>query len=87
MTIEVDAQVSALEGDSTERITGCGLATGRSIACDAALIGVGAVANDELARDAGLTCHNGIVGRPGGANRRSGDLRHRRLHQPAAAAV
>jgi 3-phenylpropionate/trans-cinnamate dioxygenase ferredoxin reductase component len=25
------------------------------------LVGVGAVANDELARDAGLTCHNGIT--------------------------
>jgi 3-phenylpropionate/trans-cinnamate dioxygenase ferredoxin reductase subunit len=61
VTIEVDAQVSALEGDSNERITGVRLGDGRLIACDAALIGVGAVANDELARDAGLTCHNGIV--------------------------
>ena len=31
------------------------------IPCDAALIGVGAVANDELASAAGLTCRNGIV--------------------------
>ena len=37
------------------------LGDGRLIACDAALVGVGAVANDELARDAGLTCHNGIA--------------------------
>jgi 3-phenylpropionate/trans-cinnamate dioxygenase ferredoxin reductase subunit len=58
--IEVDAQVSALEG-SAGRISGVRLGDGRLIACDAALIGVGAVANDELARDAGLTCHNGVA--------------------------
>jgi 3-phenylpropionate/trans-cinnamate dioxygenase ferredoxin reductase subunit len=60
VTIEVDAQVTALEG-SNGRVTGVRLGDGRLIACDAALIGVGAVANDELARDAGLTCHNGIA--------------------------
>ena len=37
------------------------LADGRLIPCDAALIGVGAVPNDELAREAGLTCDGGIV--------------------------
>ncbi len=42
-------------------ITGVRLGDGRLIACDAALIGVGAVANDELARNAGLSCQNGIV--------------------------
>jgi 3-phenylpropionate/trans-cinnamate dioxygenase ferredoxin reductase subunit len=60
VAIEVDAQVAALEG-SHGRVTGVLLGDGRLIACDAALIGVGAVANDELARDAGLTCQNGIV--------------------------
>jgi 3-phenylpropionate/trans-cinnamate dioxygenase ferredoxin reductase subunit len=60
VTIEVDAQVAALEG-SEGHVTGVRLGDGRLIPCDAALIGVGAVANDELARDAGLTCHNGIV--------------------------
>jgi 3-phenylpropionate/trans-cinnamate dioxygenase ferredoxin reductase subunit len=60
VAIEVDAQVAALEG-SDGHITGVRLGDGRVIGCDAALIGVGAVANDELAREAGLTCHNGIA--------------------------
>jgi 3-phenylpropionate/trans-cinnamate dioxygenase ferredoxin reductase subunit len=60
VTIEVDAQVSALEGRDG-RVTGVRLGDRRLIPCDATLIGVGAVANDELARDAGLTCQNGIV--------------------------
>ena len=42
-------------------VTGVKLSDGRTIACDAALIGVGAVPNDEIARDAGLECANGIV--------------------------
>jgi 3-phenylpropionate/trans-cinnamate dioxygenase ferredoxin reductase subunit len=59
VAIEVDAQVAALEG-SDGRVTGVRLGDSRLIACNAALIGVGAVANDELAREAGLTCQNGI---------------------------
>lgn len=60
VTIEVDAQVAALEG-ANGRVSGVRLGDGRLIACNVALIGVGAVANDELAREAGLTCHNGIA--------------------------
>jgi 3-phenylpropionate/trans-cinnamate dioxygenase ferredoxin reductase component len=60
VTIEVDAQVAALDG-AGGHVTGVRLADGRLIPCDATLIGVGAVANDELARDAGLACNNGIV--------------------------
>jgi 3-phenylpropionate/trans-cinnamate dioxygenase ferredoxin reductase subunit len=60
VAIEVDAQVGALEG-TDGRITGVRLGDGRIIPCDAALIGVGAVANDELAREAGLACQNGIA--------------------------
>jgi 3-phenylpropionate/trans-cinnamate dioxygenase ferredoxin reductase component len=60
VAIELDAQVAALEG-SGGRISGVRLGDSRLIACDAALIGVGAVANDELAREAGLTCNNGIT--------------------------
>ncbi len=60
VTIEVAAQVAALEG-LDGRITGVRLGDGRVVPCDAALIGVGAVANEELARDAGLTCANGIA--------------------------
>jgi 3-phenylpropionate/trans-cinnamate dioxygenase ferredoxin reductase component len=37
------------------------LADGRRIECDAALVGIGAMACEELARDAGLTCQNGVV--------------------------
>jgi ferredoxin len=37
------------------------LQTGKRIACDALLVGVGAVACDELARDAGLACENGVT--------------------------
>ncbi|MDR3529393.1 MAG: FAD-dependent oxidoreductase [Rhodopila sp.] len=60
VTIEVDAQVAALEGVDG-RVTGVRLGDGRLIPCDVALVGVGAVANDELARAAGLTCHNGVA--------------------------
>jgi len=59
VAIEVNADVSALEG-AGGRITGVRLGDGRVMPCDAALVGVGAVANDELAREAGLTCQNGI---------------------------
>jgi 3-phenylpropionate/trans-cinnamate dioxygenase ferredoxin reductase subunit len=60
VTIDVDAQVAALEG-AAGQVTGVRLGDGRLVPCDVALVGVGAVANDELARTAGLTCHNGIT--------------------------
>ena len=60
VTIELNAGVQALEG-AHGAVTGVLLSDGRGIPCDAALIGVGAVANEELARDAGLTCDGGIV--------------------------
>ena len=34
---------------------------GRAIACDAVLVGIGLVANDELAREAGLACDGGVL--------------------------
>ena len=40
---------------------GVRLGDGRLIAADAVLVGVGALANDELARAAGLACGNGVV--------------------------
>ncbi len=58
--IEVNAQVAALEG-ADGRVSGVRLGDGRLIACDAALVGVGAVPNQELASEAGLACNNGIV--------------------------
>jgi len=60
VTIEVSAGVAALEGTDGQ-VTGVRLTDGRLIPCDAALIGVGAVSNDEIARAAGLACDGGIV--------------------------
>jgi 3-phenylpropionate/trans-cinnamate dioxygenase ferredoxin reductase subunit len=52
-------KVEALEGDGA--VTGVRMSDGPLLACDAVLVGVGAVANDELARAAGLACDNGII--------------------------
>jgi 3-phenylpropionate/trans-cinnamate dioxygenase ferredoxin reductase subunit len=57
---ELAAGIVAMEGQDGH-ITGVRLADGRLIACDAALVGVGALPNDELARAAGLDCANGVV--------------------------
>ncbi len=43
------------------RITGVALADGRTVSCDAALVGVGATPNDEIAADAGLETARGVV--------------------------
>ena len=59
VAIETGALVTALEG-ADGRVGGVRLGDGRLIGADAVLIGVGAVANDELALTAGLTCVNGI---------------------------
>jgi len=59
-TIEVNAQVAGLEGEGG-RVTGVRLGDGTVIPCSAALIGVGAVPNDDVAREAGLDCDGGIV--------------------------
>ncbi|CAN5349126.1 FAD-dependent oxidoreductase [soil metagenome] len=56
---ELGASVAALEGEGD--VAAVRLADGRSIACDIALIGVGAIPNDELAHAAGLVCHDGII--------------------------
>jgi 3-phenylpropionate/trans-cinnamate dioxygenase ferredoxin reductase subunit len=37
------------------------LGDGREIGCDAVLVGIGLVANDELAREAGLACEGGVL--------------------------
>jgi 3-phenylpropionate/trans-cinnamate dioxygenase ferredoxin reductase component len=57
---ELGADIVSIEGEGG-KITGVRLADGRIIACDAALVGVGALPNDELARAAGIDCANGIV--------------------------
>jgi 3-phenylpropionate/trans-cinnamate dioxygenase ferredoxin reductase subunit len=60
VAIEVGAQVEGLNG-TRGMVSGLRLNDGRVIACDAVLVGVGAVPNEELARSAGLACSNGIV--------------------------
>ena len=47
--------------DKDGHVTGVTLADGRTIACDAAVIGVGATPNDELAADSGLDTARGVV--------------------------
>ncbi|HLY91367.1 MAG TPA: FAD-dependent oxidoreductase, partial [Acetobacteraceae bacterium] len=57
--IMLNASLEAFEGDGA--IAGIRLRDGTVIACNAALVGIGAAPNDALARSAGLTCLNGIV--------------------------
>ena len=59
--ILLGANVAALEGDGREGISGVRLADGRRIACDVVIVGVGALANDAVARAARLECNDGIL--------------------------
>ncbi len=56
---ELAADVTGFAGD--EGVTGVTLADGRTIACDAAVVGVGAIPNDELAVAAGLDVEGGVL--------------------------
>lgn len=58
--IVTGAGLARFEGEDG-RVAAVVLDDGRRIACDAALVGVGAVPNEELAREAGLPCDNGVV--------------------------
>lgn len=60
VTFELNANVEAFEGEGGH-VTGVRLKGGEVVACDAALVGVGAHPNVELAQDAGLDCTGGIV--------------------------
>jgi 3-phenylpropionate/trans-cinnamate dioxygenase ferredoxin reductase subunit len=60
VTFELSAGVEGFEGRDG-RVTGVRLADGRTLACDAALVGVGAIPNDEIAQAAGLHCKGGIL--------------------------
>jgi 3-phenylpropionate/trans-cinnamate dioxygenase ferredoxin reductase subunit len=59
--ILTSARVSGLKSGSRGQVAAVMLEDGRTIPCDRALIGVGAVADDELARAAGLRCEDGVV--------------------------
>jgi len=57
---ELGCSVVGFEG-ADGHVTGVTLADGRSLACDAVVVGVGATPNDEIATDAGLETARGIV--------------------------
>lgn len=60
VTFELGCNVEGFEGAGGQ-VTGVRLADGRTISCDAALVGVGAIPNDEIAKDSGLECVGGVV--------------------------
>ena len=60
VVFELSAGVAALEGEGGH-VTGVRLADGRLIACDVALVGVGALPDDGLARAAGIACDDGVL--------------------------
>ncbi|BBZ10026.1 NAD(P)/FAD-dependent oxidoreductase [Mycobacterium branderi] len=57
---ELNVGVAGFEG-VRGRVTGVKLSDGRVIPCDAALVGIGAIPNVELAQEAGLECADGVV--------------------------
>jgi 3-phenylpropionate/trans-cinnamate dioxygenase ferredoxin reductase subunit len=60
VAFELNAGVAGFDGENGH-VTGVRFTDGRVVACDVALVGVGAIPNEELARDAGLECANGVV--------------------------
>ncbi|TCM46841.1 NAD(P)/FAD-dependent oxidoreductase [Kribbella sp. VKM Ac-2568] len=57
--LRLSHNVTAFQG--TERVTGVLTEDGSEFAADAVIVGIGASPNIELAEQAGLSCHNGIV--------------------------
>lgn len=57
---EMGASVTGFVGENGH-VTGVTLADGRTLPCDAAVIGVGATPNDELAAESGLDTARGVV--------------------------
>jgi 3-phenylpropionate/trans-cinnamate dioxygenase ferredoxin reductase subunit len=53
--------VSGFETGARKAVGAVVLGDGRTVACDRALVGIGAVADDDLARAAGLECQDGVV--------------------------
>ncbi len=56
--IHTNVQVAGFEGE--DKLKAVLLGDGTRIECDLALVGIGILPNDELAKDAGLLCENGI---------------------------
>ena len=59
--ILIGAQVAGLADDGAGAVAAVALADGSQVGCDCVLVGIGAVAHDALARDAGLDCEGGIL--------------------------
>lgn len=59
--IRLNAEVAAFERGEDGGVSAVRLADGQRIACTTVLVGVGAIPNDELARQAGLDCPNGVA--------------------------
>jgi 3-phenylpropionate/trans-cinnamate dioxygenase ferredoxin reductase subunit len=57
---ELGAGVKEFTGENG-RVTGVRLSDERVLPCDVALVGIGVVPNEEIAREAGLSCADGIV--------------------------
>ncbi len=57
----LDARIAAIETDASGQVCAVRMADGSAHRCGRVLLGVGAVANDDLARAAGLDCDRGIV--------------------------
>ena len=60
VAFELGADVDGFESHEG-RVSGVVLRDGRVLACDAVLVGIGAIPNDELARSAGLDCEAGVA--------------------------
>jgi 3-phenylpropionate/trans-cinnamate dioxygenase ferredoxin reductase subunit len=60
VAFELGARVASFEG-ADGRVAGVRLESGEVIPCDAALVGIGALPNMELAKAAGLACGDGIL--------------------------
>jgi 3-phenylpropionate/trans-cinnamate dioxygenase ferredoxin reductase subunit len=59
--ILTSARVTALEPGPRQMVEAVVLGDGTTIPCNRVLVGVGAVADDELARAAGLHCEDGVI--------------------------
>ena len=60
VTFALGAQMEAIEGEGG-KVKAIRFANGAPIACDAVLVGVGAIPNDELAEACGLDVEDGVV--------------------------
>jgi 3-phenylpropionate/trans-cinnamate dioxygenase ferredoxin reductase subunit len=59
-TVLTGAGVSELEGEGG-KLTGVKLASGETVKAELAVVGIGVIANTEMAAEAGIECANGIV--------------------------